>query len=285
MKKSVFILFTLLFVFAACSDDKKNEPDPVEQNEPNPVDELDCIKLDEPVSDYEQDFVIFEEYFGDWDTTVFYQEIYNSETYNLLENLIDYIDKNQIRLIYYSNFNYPSVTKFNEYVCDSEEAAAFFNRDDCVSVLISTFLYRLKMGRYKMADYNYLYWNNAWSSFFEYILKSEISMSKMNVTEKVQLMVLALEKYRYGFICVHNDSLLDGLVDGFYRINQKAAAENIMISIMLSNDYTPFVKDVKPILVESTQGAMYSVPSTYMAQTRDYFLFPRYARQFINDNK
>ena len=235
MKKSVFYVFAILLAFSSCSKaDEFNDS-------------------------------LFEEYFGDWGC----QDVSDSETYHLLEALIDNMDENQGYLFLFpsSYNNYPSVTKFNEYMWDNKEAATFFERDDCVSVLISTYLNSLKMNRYKAVDDGWLL-ENQWLFLFDYVLTSEICMSKMNVKEKVQLMVLVLERVKYEFI---------NLTD-----------LTIMISIMLSSTYAPFVNDVKPMLREAAMGTVYWLQtddgrSLTVNQFTD--LITGYARQFINDKK
>jgi len=264
MKKSVFILVLLLFVLAACSEPvKHNEPEPVEPNT-DPVEELACIEKE---SDCEHDYITFEEYFGNWDSNVFYQDIYDSETYLLLDALIDHIDKNQIRLFIYGNVHYPSVTKFNEYLWNNKEADAFFKREDCVYVLITTYLYYLETDR--MGEKEFVM---SWLSFFDHVLTSELCMSKMDLTEKIQLMVLALIRYKYGFTMISTE--------GYNMTSTNYVVTNIMISIMLSSKYTPFMNDIKPLVSESAMGALY-----YMFPYDNLCLIPIYARQFINDNK
>ena len=92
-------------------------------------------------------------------------------------------------------------------------------------------------------------------------------MSKFNVTEKVQLMVLALESIKYG--------------DWSSPLNT-----SIMISIMLSSDYTPFINEVKPLLREGRHNAVYILDRNLnLDQFQEFDLISGYAKQFINDNK
>ena len=217
------------------------------------------------------DYEIFEEHFEEWGITVPYFDVSQSETYKYLEALIDYVDKNQIYTINFptSNLNYPSVTKFNEFLRNSKEAADFFKRRDCVSVLLSAYLINLKTVRGYGDNYNFKF-------FLEFVLSSDMCISKMNETEKVQLMVLALE----------SDKIIMMGIDGI-DVEFTVKNWNIMISIMLSSNYTPFINDIKPMLREAAMGA------TYWLETNGGSLMPNqindmiigYAKQFINDNK
>lgn len=218
-----------------------------------------------------------DEYGGDvpseeyWGITVPYHDVSGTETYNLLDKLIGYLDKTQARTIYFpsSNLNYPSVTKFNEHLAKSEEAVAFFKRDDCIFVLISTYLSNLETERHSFGNGYWELYNERFS-FLELVLASDMSMNKMNITEKVQSMALALERARYEEYSYH------------YPFN-------IMISVMLSSNYTPFVNDIKPMLRELGMGVGYDLLKDQKAlfvNTTEYSdLITGYAKQFINDNK
>ena len=236
MKKSVLYLLAILFVFSSCSEDEFNDTE------------------------------IFFEYFEEWGITVPYQDVSNSKTYSLLKNLIDYLDENQTKTITFpsSSLNHPSVTHFNNFLRNSEEAANFFKRRDCVFVLISTYLINLKTECGYVDNYNFKF------AFLELVLSSDMCMSKMNVAEKVQLMALALERIKYEK-CGLNPF-------------------NIVISIMLSSNYIPFlnaVNDINPILLECLRTGTHSVmiddSGTVTQYTDD--LIKKYAKQFINDNK
>jgi len=219
------------------------------------------------------------EFFEEWDITIPYRDVSKSKTYKLLEALIDHIDKNQVYIIYYpsSDIFYPSVAKFNEHIWNNKEAAALFEGDDCASVLISTYQKYLKTNRYKAVGDGWSL-ENHWLNFFEYVLTSEMCMSKMNLDEKVQLMVLALEKSKYVSFKVLND--------GRNLICPNINDYNIMISIMLSINYAPFVSNVKPI--EASMGALFlSLLSddTVLIGEQCNDLITGYAKQFITDNK
>ena len=186
-----------------------------------------CSKDDDPE--------IFEEVFDEWGIVIPYQDVSKSQTYHLLEELVDHIDnKMQVPTVTSraANFNFFSVTVFNAYLRVNKEATAFFSREDCVSVLISTYLNELKIER--RSEYH-LQIN---FDILELLLASDVFISKMNKSEKCQLMALALARAKY-----ENYSF--------------SYSFNIMISIMLSMQYTPFVENVKPMLRESTMGVSF----------------------------
>jgi len=260
MKKSIFILFILLFVLAACSSEpyKQNEPEPVEQNiEPDEPDGPDTI--DEPGSEIIES-EIFEAYFREWSITIPYQDVSKSETYRLLYNLIIHLYKNEI---FTPNTTFSNL---NEYLRNSIEAVTFFEREECVSVLISTYLTSLKTERrYPM---NNSWSENDWLYFFDQFLVSEVCASKMNITEKVQFTVLALERYKREPL-------------------QWTAISTMLISIMSTSDYPPFVNEVKPMLRETNWGAGYNLVTNDGDElSRDILnnFIVKYARQFLNDN-
>ena len=208
------------------------------------------------------------EYFEEYGIMVPYRDVSKSATYHLLEVLIDHIKNNNVNIAYLPGF-IPSVTKFNQYLWNNKEAAAFLERKDCASVLISTYFNCMKKpnkcikldstGMWKCEDEDIFFW------FLSYFMTSEICMSKMNLTEKVHLMALTLESTKYEFMTSPFNN-------------------NIMISIMLSSNYTPFVEDIKPKLRQAIGGVSY-----WVEMGGDYYqqdaLIKKYAKQFINDNK
>lgn len=237
MKKSVLYVFVILFTLCSCS--RKDE---VNNSE------------------------FLEEYFEEWGITIPYQDVSKSKTYHLLEGLTRDINKNEVNLITLpsNNTNYPYWKKFNEYLWNHNEATTLFERKDCAHILISTYLSSLKNTEKYLTD------DNPWNDDFRYlvlILSSEMSMSTMNVTEKVHLMVLALESEK--------------------SVMSFSSPFEIMISIMLSNNYTPFVENVKPIGPEDGWFHGYGVILGNAHKTFDdqNDLIITYATQFINDNK
>jgi len=195
MKKPVIYALAIVLALSSCSsNDVTGEPDipeiPEIPDNPCPTKEK-SNESEEPIifDDY------FEEYFGDWD----YQDVFESETYHLLEAVIDYVDKHQGRLVAYpsSNIFHQSVTWFNNEFRKSEVAVAFLKRDDSGQILISTHLDCLTTKSYLMLDSEW--WGNTFFTFLELVLSSEMYTSAINKTEKVQLMVLALERAKHEF--------------------------------------------------------------------------------------
>ena len=263
--KSILYLLVILFALSSCSKSKNNDTE---------------------VSNEEKKSEVSSKISDEHDITIPYQDkevlyLETLETYDLLEALIDYIDKNQVQLITFpaNSLDYPSVTMYNRYLKDSKEAVALFKREDCVSVLISTYLTSIREGRHLKKYDDEPPWsaNNMWFRNLSLVLASEMCMSEMNVAEKVQLMTLALE------------------IADYYNMNM------IMISIMLTSNYIPFVEDIKPMLRQfiGTVGYYLEMSEAYQ-QTTDIDpvtgysqqvahqandLIKSYAKQFINDNK
>ena len=253
MKKSVLYLFATIFAFGSCSMNNN----------------------DESFDDSE----IFEEYFEEWGITIPYRDVSKSETYHLLENLIDDIQDNLFfSLPMYSSYTrIYSPTEFNDSLRSNKAAAALFEREDCVFVFISTYLTSIKANKYLTVDFPNCTGcetvgpiNSLFHFRFEWVLSSEIFLSKMNKTETVQLIALVLERIKYE--------------------KRSPYPFSILISIMLLNNYTPFVEDVKPTIMElnlcryglkSTEG--YITMPGVDDQASD--LIVGYAKQFINDNK
>jgi len=199
-------------------------------------------------------------YFDEWDITIPYQDVSKTKTYSLLLKLINYLSENFLPddvPVHSSYLHTLYPTDFNNYLRDNEDAAEFFKRDDCAIVLMSEYFTSLKTEP------------NRDFYFFEVLLTSDMFMSKLDVTEKVQMMVLAFERAKYkGCGC-----------NPF----------TIMISIMLSSNYTPFVEVVKPMLFEVSicNYGLRMVDTKVIPgidkQATDFI--KGFAKQFINDNK
>ena len=238
MKRSVYFVLIIQLMLNACSDDSSE---------------------------------VFDDAFLEkWELTVYDKDVSQSETYHLLDSLIDHMDKNSMWIFSFptSNLNNKSVTVFNNYLWNNEEAVTFFESEDCVSVLISTYLTSLKTKTYLTRD-DGSWQGDMWFHYLELVLLSDIFMSKMNVTEKIQLMNLALGRIKE------------------YDYNRQRPC-SIMISIMLSSNYSPFVNDA--IIGESVTGAVYFLRTKnndgrVMTEKQTADLLTRYAQQFINDNK
>ena len=220
-----------------------------------------------------------------WGITIPYKDVSKTKTYHLVEDLRDHLTEYFFIPPHYtlnpsSTSFFLFLTEFNNYLWNNKEAMALFKREDCVFVLMSTYQTNLKKGlNWDFGDYNA--WRNL---FFDLLMSSDMFMSEMNVTEKVQMMVMALEGYKvyksYGSVAQHPFT--------------------IMISIMLSSNYPPFVEDVKPLLIELS-SCSYGLKSVDFEEADGFIngtgyvkpnrnveasdLIIRYAKQFINDNK
>jgi hypothetical protein len=253
MKKPVLYVLVILLAFCSCSTKDDSEFNDSDDSE------FDASEM-------------FKEIFENWDC----QDVFKSETYHLLETLIDYIDE---KLLYplpswssYRHTYYPTV--FNDTLQKNKEAVAFFKKEDCVFVLISTYLTAIKTNKYLMIEVPDCtgcdgFIENMWYSYLEWVLSSNMFISKMNATERIQLMVLVLERIKYE--------------------KRGAYAFSIPISIMLSSNYTSFVNDVKPKLRE-VNLCRYGLQSNDNItvpgiddQTSDLII--GYAKRFIKDNK
>ena len=227
--------------------------------------------------------IIDEEYLEEWGIMEYDRDVSDAKTYRLLEALIDNIIENNASIFFYyggSINNPPVLTRFNEYIGNNKEAADLFEREDCVSVLLSAYLKSLKDGLHLQATDVLTF---AESRFYrlELVLSSEMFQSKMSATEKVQLMVLELERTK------HETSIKYG----FY----------MMFSIMQSSNYSPFVNNVEPMLQDATflklgwESAQYvfwpyhieiqNNTGNYLTLDQTIELMRQYAKQFINDNK
>ena len=242
MKKSVLYVLAMLFAFSSCSSNEE----------------------------------INNTFFEECDLTVFYQDVPKSETFKLLEALLDHLSENLWQpgspspiSSYFPTF-FP--TEVNDYLLNNKEAVALFNREDCVSILLSTYLTGIKTNEYLMLDIpnciGCTFVKCKLYFYLEWVLSSEMFLSKMNVTEKVQLMELTLERIKYE--------------------ERSPYPFSIQISIMLSSNYTPFVENVKPMLHTVIGNVGYTLRTNDglpISISDANNLISGYARQFINDNK
>jgi len=219
MKKSVFYVMVVLLALFSCT---RNESD-----------DLDDVFVD--VSD------ILENISEEWGVTVPYQDVSNTKTYHLLKDLMVYLRENVFYYVCPTCSKIPGCTPSE---CDSilrinNKANELIKRNDCVTVLISTYLNLFKT-IIDDIDNDYdgrdpLCWIKIGKIEVLYsALSSKMFMSIFSKTEKVQLMALVLEmiKYEGNFI-------------------NRYAPYSIMISIMLSSDFPPFIENVKPMLIET----------------------------------
>ena len=147
-------------------------------------------------------------------------------------------------------------------------AVEFFNRGDFFPVLVGKYLSVIKVVDYFNKD-RITILNSP--DYLEKMLASGMCLSAMSQKEKIQLMVMALERTRYAL-----------------EIEQQTPC-NIMISIMKSCKYGPFMKDIEPRLVETSPGYTMRDPdgeiasNALMSRHRDIII--KYAKQFLNKQK
>ena len=159
----------------------------------------------------------------------------------------------------------PRITKFNNELQLNKVALEFFDRGDFYSVLVGKYLSVIKLSGTAASSIV------DGPSYIEWIFASDMCMSAMSEKEKIQLMAVALERTKYA-------------VD--FEINQACM---IMISIMKSCKYAPFMKDIEPRLVEVMSGyAMRETDSkvpinALLSHDRDVII--KYAKQFLCEQK
>ena len=161
-----------------------------------------------------------------------------------------------------SNLNFPGVAEFNKELKESNIANELFKRNDCFSVLTSKYQ-------------NYTEETEEFNSFeFEFLamlLASDMCMAVINENEKNQLMEIALENKEYK----------DEPVNGSLQI---------MVAVMQSCGYTPFVEEIVPVLVETVFGYTFNNPDNDLIYTGlggEYHseIIVKYATTFLIDNK
>ena len=163
----------------------------------------------------------------------------------------------------------PRVTKFNNELQENKVAIEFFNRRDFYPVLVSKYLSVIKVT--DISESAIVGSNVDGPGYIEWILASDMCLSAMSQKEKIQLMVLALERTKYAVDFEKNQACM------------------IMISIMKSCKYIPFLKEIEPRLIETMPGYAMREPdgeitsNTFLSHHRDIII--KYAKQFLNKQK
>jgi len=157
-----------------------------------------------------------------------------------------------------SDMSRPAFLSFNMGVSRNEVSSEFFKRRDCVPVLAFKYLTFIKAkskpsGRQRC---------------FEFLLASDMSMSVSNEMEKIQFMAMALEKMKY-------------------EKKEVNGACHIMVAIMLSCNYAPFVEEIGPKIEDSNFGYTFRnlEAGIYYSGFQDYHakIIIEYAKQFLNE--
>jgi len=195
------------------------------------------------------------------------KKVKSMNTSDLVDNLLDRpLGKYHMApsCLVCSSLEFQGVTEFNKALKLDKVATELFKRDDCFSVLTKKYQTLIEEMN-AFSDHNRL-------GYFEMVLASDMCMSALNDQEKIQLLVLALEreeteidKYLVSTVC------------------------HIMVSIMISCDYTPFVEDMVPLLHETLGGYTFDVPGSDLLYIGfgEYHaeIIVNYARQFLNSLK
>jgi hypothetical protein len=185
-------------------------------------------------------------------------EFADMSTTDLLETLIEERIPVEPWCLTCSSFDISGVTRFNDNLRIDKMAIELFARRDCFPVLTSK--YRAFMEEKQEISFPLVY--------FEMLLASDLCMSVLNESQKIQLLEMALEKTAYDTEPVNE-------------------ACHIMIAVMQSFHYTPFVEEVVPKLHETVCGYTLSALDDHLIgrgfelQGADVII--EYATQFLNE--
>jgi len=242
MKKSVYLILILLLVHTDCSNNLMDNDDVFLQTFLEKLDHYQCDATDA---------ILYPEFWTSEEREAFVvsaETINSMSTCGLLLTLLEYPDNRLLGPWSSTNSNLltPGVTDFNNKLRMDKIAVELFERIDCFPVLSSEYL---EIINEKMKEYS------AQTAYFEMLLASDMCMSALNAGEKNQLMALALQMKRSegAFFC----------------------SPYIMIAIMKSCNYAPFMKEINPYLVEMTFG---------YNNLDDYDIL-KYAKKFLKEQK
>ena len=166
-----------------------------------------------------------------------------------------------------SNMYAPSVTIFNHRLREKKVAVELFTRGDFFPVLASKYLSIIKVTEY---DGHSLVSSNGQFNL-QWLLASDMCMSAMSEKEKIQLMAMALERTKYAI----------GIENMYPCL--------IMIAIMKSCKYAPFMEDIEPRLGEVLCGYAMREPDgtipLHALNSHERDIIIKYAKQFLNEQK
>jgi len=194
------------------------------------------------------------------------ETVRSTSTCGLLVTLLEY--PLYIMRLASSDLFQPRVTMFNDELQANKVAVELFNRGDFYPVLVSKYLSVIK---------NKFEWGGRAADspyFIQWLLASDMSMSAMSQKEKIQLLVMALERTKYALDMESQEPCL------------------IMIAIMKSCKYAHFMEDIEPRLIETMMGYTMLEPDGELS--RDCFnclssnhikIIVKYAKQFFNEQK
>jgi hypothetical protein len=158
---------------------------------------------------------------------------------------------------------------FHDYHRQDKMAVEFFSRRDFYSVL--KYKYRSVIKEIlDFIDGKGVFVVNV--GYLEMLLASDMTMSELSKKEKIQLMGMALERMKY--VSSRHD---------------KSGSCQLMIAIMKSCKYKPFVKDIEPRLFEATYGYVMTEPDgeilTNVLDNHHVDMIVKYAKRFLNEQK
>jgi hypothetical protein len=172
------------------------------------------------------------------------------------------------------NFYNPSITEFNSNLRENKVAIELFDRSDCFPVLAAKYLLCIK--EIKPPDNKYGPYDRIWKEAddLERLLASDMCMTVSNTKEKIEFMAMAL----------------------VYEEKSKANSQfwlesyNLMISIMISCNYKPFVNEVVPRIREGA-GGYYLIdsdddkwPSNCLSASHVELIL-KHSKEFLNEQK
>ena len=211
------------------------------------------------------------------------ETVHSMSTCGLLVTLLEY--PLGVFMVPSSDLFQPRVSMFNNELQSNKVAVEFFNRGDFYPVLVSKYLSVIKArGYYEGAVLK----NPINVHDIQWYLASDMCISALSEKEEIQLMAMALERTKYAF---DNENIEPCL---------------IMISIMKSYKYDPFMKDIEPRLIETMAGYTMCEPGfeprfvewmgyTHVVPdgtintnilTSDHInIIIKYAKQFLNEQK
>ena len=325
MRKTVYLLLMMAFIFGACSKHGNNAEDPdiedpvVEEpkEEPNPLDYHDFPDFES----YWEAWVY--KYFGDldWDLTPYsfledwdltpYLNVCDSVTDAVILDLPEkgwklredpwIIDDNTVRSmstcglletmmlhkdtplvfpfdhISSQDRTIPGVANFNSKLRTNKVAVEFFKREDCISALVSKYLSIMPAALIDLNSYSYF----QWMIVVEMLISSDMCMSLLSEKEKILFMAMALERAKILFIEIGSDlEMYSGYITGTLHI---------MIAVMKLYNYTPFIEEVWPKLMDCMFGYAFDpMAESLMAWGLTHAqagIIIHYAKQFYQQTK
>ena len=160
-----------------------------------------------------------------------------------------------------SSLYFPAVTWFNDNLRANKVAMELFNRNDVFSVLVSKYPKVIKDSE----ETNY----TLPLQYFEILLASDMCMAALNKEERILLMGLVLKKMEAKYL---NTTC------------------HVMIAVMKSCNYTPFMKTIGAKLQETANGYTFDSPDKnglHHIGLGDYRagIIVNYAKRFLKDTK